>query len=133
VIKPHLVKSGLVGDVLNTVLEQGYEISALQTFDLTRTNAAEFLEVYKGVVQDFSTVVAEFSAGTVVAMELRAEDAVPNFRKTAGPWDVEMAKELYPDSIRGRLGVDGVRNAVHCTDLQSDAKSECEYFFDLLV
>jgi hypothetical protein len=36
-----------------------------------------------------------------IALEVRAEDAVMVFRETAGPWDVGMAKELRPQSIRG--------------------------------
>ena len=51
---------------------------------------------------------------------------------TAGPWDVEMAKELRPDSLRARFGEDRIRNAVHCTDLPEDAQLECEYCFQLL-
>lgn len=102
------------------------------SFILERASAAEFLEVYKGVVQDYQTHVDEFTTGIVIAMEVRAESAVSTFRSSAGPWDVEMAKELYPKSIRGKHGVDNIRNAVHCTDLPEDGQSECEYFFDLL-
>jgi nucleoside-diphosphate kinase len=132
VIKPHAVKAKVSGDIISTIMAQGYEISAMQTFILERASASEFLEVYKGVVQDYSTHVDEFTTGIVIAMEVRAEDAVSTFRSTAGPWDVEMAKELYPKSIRGKHGVDNIRNAVHCTDLPEDGQSECEYFFDLL-
>jgi nucleoside-diphosphate kinase len=132
VLKPHTIKSGNVGDILHTLIEQGYDVSAVQSFSLSRAAAAEFLTVYKTVVTDFTKVVDEFAAGLVVAVELRAEEAVQTFRKTAGPWDVEIAQELFPRSIRGKYGVDGVRNAVHCTDLDSDGVSECEYFFSLL-
>ena len=67
-----------------------------------------------------------------MCMELRAEDAVEVFRQTAGPWDVDMAKELRPESIRGKYGLDNVRNAVHCTDLAQDGQIECEYCFDIM-
>jgi nucleoside-diphosphate kinase len=67
-----------------------------------------------------------------VALEIRAENAVQTFRHTAGPWDVDMAKELYPASIRARYGKDRVLSAVHCTDLPQDAALECEYCFKLL-
>lgn len=68
-----------------------------------------------------------------VALEVRAVDAVHTFRQTAGPWDVQMAKELRPGTIRAVHGVDLIRNAVHCTDLDSDGVSECEYCFKLLA
>ena len=38
--------------------------------------------------------VVQLSSGLSVALELRAEEAVKTFRQTAGPWDVEMAKEV---------------------------------------
>ena len=32
------------------------------------------------------------TAGTSIALEIRAQEAVQTFRETAGPWDVDMAK-----------------------------------------
>lgn len=59
------------------------------------------------------------------------------FREAAGPWDVDMARELRPNSIRGMFGEDskevgGARTGVHCTDLAEDGPSECRYFFELM-
>lgn len=76
--------------------------------------------------------VIELCSGMCIALELRAEDAVSTFRQTAGPWDVEMAKELRPDTLRGKYGIDRVRNAIHCTDLESDSAAENEYCFKIM-
>ena len=65
---------------------------------------------------------------------------VSAFREAAGPWDVDMAKELRPNSIRGMFGeradssndFGGARTGVHCTDLAEDGPSECRYFFELM-
>ncbi len=66
---------------------------------------------------------------------------VTAFRDVAGPWDVDMAKELRPNSIRGMFGEGGggsgdnfagARTGVHCTDLVEDGPSECRYFFELM-
>ena len=46
-----------------------------------------------------------------------------------GPWEVSMAKELSPDSIRGTYGESNVRSSVHCTDLITDGVMDCEYCF----
>jgi nucleoside-diphosphate kinase len=67
-----------------------------------------------------------------VALEVRAEEAVATFRQTAGPWDVEMAKELRPGTLRAIYGQDRVRSGVHCTELEGDGAAECRYFFELL-
>jgi nucleoside-diphosphate kinase len=132
VIKPHAVKTKLVGAILDHIISQGYEISAITTVNFDKTQAEEFLEVYKGVVPDYSDHVIQLSSGQCVALEIRAENCVKTFRMSAGPWDASMAKELYPASIRGKYAFDNVRNAIHCTDLPKDAPLECEYVFNIL-
>jgi nucleoside-diphosphate kinase len=132
VVKPHAVKARATGKVLDAIIQAGYEVSALATLTLDRIQAEEFLEVYKDVVPDYGDHVVQMSAGLAVALELRAEDAVTVFRETAGPWDVEIAKELRPQSLRGTFGETNVRSAVHCTDLPTDGVSECEYCFRIM-
>jgi nucleoside-diphosphate kinase len=132
IVKPHAIKAKLLGKIMNLISSQGYEISAATTVYFDRTSAEEFLEVYKGVVPEYPDHVNELAGGMCVALEVRAEDAVNTFRQSAGPWDVEMAKVLRPDSIRGLYGIDRVRNAVHCTDLAQDAVPEVQYCFSIV-
>lgn len=132
IIKPHAVKANLVGPILQEIISQGYEVSAIKSLHFDRPQAEELLEVYKGVTPEYVDQVAELCIGQSVALEVRAEDAVSVFRETAGPWDVELARELRPDTIRGKYGVDRIRSAVHCTDLPQDGPLECEYCFQLL-
>ena len=129
VVKSHAVKARTTGKILDAIIQADYEVSAAATLTLDRTQAEEFLEVYKDVVPDYPDHVVQMSAGLALALELRAEDAVTVFRETAGPWDVEIAKELRPQSLRGAYGESNVRSAVHCTDLPTDGVSECEYCF----
>lgn len=132
VIKPHAVKAGDSGRILYHILGQGYEVSALELFHLDRAQATEFLEVYEGVVPEYKEMLDHLITAPCIAMELRAESAVKTFRQTAGPWDVDMAKELRPGTIRALYGKDKVMNAVHCTEMAEDGASECQYFFELL-
>ena len=69
-----------------------------------------------------------------LAPQIRAvdDDACSKLREFVGPWDVEMARELAPKSIRSVFGVDRVQNAIHVTDLAEDTIEECSYFFQLL-
>lgn len=54
-IKPHIIQSHQLGQVLDKVLTQGgFEISAIQMFYLNKATACEFFEVYKGVSQEFN-------------------------------------------------------------------------------
>ena len=50
VIKPHAIKEGNAGKIIDIILTEGFEISSMQMFNLDRIQAEEFLEVYKGVM-----------------------------------------------------------------------------------
>ena len=89
-------------------------------FYLDRPTADEFLEVYKGVIQNFTTYSEEFTTGPCIAMEIRQEDCVKKFRQVCGPMDPVVGKTLRKGTIRAKFGVDRERNAVHCTDLEED-------------
>jgi len=130
VVKPHAMNK--LGEIVDGVLEEGFEISALQLFNLDRPTAEEFLEVYKGVVPEFSQMVDDMTSGPCVAMEVRQENAVQSFRQIVGPSDPEIARSLRSTTLRAKFGVDRVRNAVHCTDLAEDGVLECQYFFQIL-
>lgn len=127
VVRPHALK-----DLGSIVAMIPLKITAMELFKLDRTAAAEFLEVYDGVIPEYAAVVEQMSTGPCVAMELQGD--VAKFRTdVCGPWDVEFAKELRPESIRAKFGVDIVRNAVHCTDLPDDGDAESRFFFQLLA
>jgi hypothetical protein len=53
VIKPHIVASDMAGAVIFEIQKAGFEISAIQVVNFTKPNAEEFLEVYKGVLQEY--------------------------------------------------------------------------------
>lgn len=76
VVKPHAVKSRAVGGILDLIIQQGYEVSALDSFQFDSLQSEEFLEVYKGVIPEFPDHVVQLSSGLSVCMELRAENAV---------------------------------------------------------
>jgi len=135
VIKPHAVKDGVTGEILARILKANFEISAVARYSLTRQEAEDFLEVYKGVIDtsDFAANSLEFSSGPLIAMEVRAVNAVTELRKLVGPSDMEVAKELRKDTIRACFGKDNAKNAVHCTDLVEDGQLESAFFFDILA
>ena len=47
IIKPHAVKAREAGKILDVIIQQGYEVSAIATVSFDRTSAEEFLEVYQ--------------------------------------------------------------------------------------
>ena len=68
-------------------MDANFEISAIGIFNLDRANAEEFLEVYKGVVQEYNFMVSEMTSGPCIALEIRAKDAPSAFREMVGPTD----------------------------------------------
>lgn len=132
VIKPHIINEGNIGRVVDMVIQAGFEISALEMFNLDGPTAEEFMCVYKGVLPEYSALVEHLTIGACISLEVRQEDAVNKFRELCGPHDPELAKTLRPKTIRALFGKDRVKNGIHCTDLPEDGVLESEYFFNIL-
>ena len=131
IIKPHVVHDGLAGQVIDMILQEGFEISSMQMFSLDKPTAEEFFEVYKGVIPEFVGMVEHMISGPCIVLEIRQENAVKSFRELCGPMDPEIAKNLRPNTIRAKFGHSREINAVHCTDLEEDGALEVEYFFSI--
>merc|ERR1712106_648288 len=115
----------------------GFQIFALETFHLDFGKAEEFLEVYKGVLENYGDVVKQLCSGMCMALEIgvdneNVQDIVSKFREFCGPQDSEIAKLLRPTTLRARFGKNLSHNAIHCTDLPEDGPQEVEYFFRVL-
>jgi nucleoside-diphosphate kinase len=137
VIRQEPVKTGDFAVILDMILSSNrFEISAIQMFQLNKTSATEFLEVYDGVMPNFKDMVSDLCLGPILVLEIKQpqnrSNVVNDFRDFVGPWDVEMAAELKPGCIRAMFGKSRTENAVHCTDLADDGAQECSYFFDIL-
>ena len=128
IVRPHAL--GSLGLILGHLLPL-FEISALETFTPPRDVAEEFLEVYKGVLPEQPAQAEELSSGTCCVMEIREAGVVEKLRAVVGPQDPEIARHLRPGSLRALVGVDRVRNGIHCTDLPEDGQLECEYWFKI--
>jgi len=131
IVRPHaFTTSG--GEIVDHILTEGFEISALRLWYMDKATAEEFLEVYKGVLPEYHDMVSQLCTGPSLVLEVRQENAVDSFRKLVGPHDPEVAKHLRPATLRAKFGIDRVKNAMHCTDLPEDGLLEVEYFFNIL-
>ncbi|XP_036609420.1 nucleoside diphosphate kinase 7 isoform X3 [Trichosurus vulpecula] len=124
IVKPHAISEGLLGKILIAIRDAGFEISAMQMYNLDRVNVEEFYEVYKGVVAEFNEMVTELYSGPCVALEIQQNDATKTFREFCGPADPEIARHLRPGTLRALFGKSKIQNAVHCTDLPEDGLLE---------
>eukprot|EP01063_Lacrimia_lanifica_P002023 TRINITY_DN11054_c1_g1_i1.p1 TRINITY_DN11054_c1_g1~~TRINITY_DN11054_c1_g1_i1.p1 ORF type:complete len:343 (+),score=143.69 TRINITY_DN11054_c1_g1_i1:114-1142(+) len=131
IVKPHAVKAA-GGHIITDILAQGFEISAIKMINLSAADACDFLEVYKGVLPEYTRLVEHLSSGPCWVMEVRGENPVGDFRELCGPHDPDIAKVLRPTTLRSKYGTTRVENAVHCTDLPEDGVTEADFFFNLL-
>ena len=99
-IKPHIQREGKTGEVLEMILQAGFEISGMELFMMNRAVVEEFMAVYKGVLPEYLPIVENLSGGPVIALEIRQQNAVAAFRELSGPHDPEIARHLRPNTIR---------------------------------
>ncbi|NWI22690.1 NDK7 kinase, partial [Sula dactylatra] len=124
IIKPHAVNEGLAGKIIKAIINEGFQISALQMFNMERANVEEFYEIYKGVVAEYMEMVTELCSGPCIAMEITQPEPPKVFRDFCGPSDPEIARYLRPGTLRAVFGKNKIQNAVHCTDLPEDGLLE---------
>ncbi|CAE7239851.1 NME7, partial [Symbiodinium pilosum] len=124
IVRPHAVREGKVGSVISAILNAGLQISAMQTFVLLKSQAENFYEVYKTVLPSaqYASMITELASGLCLAMEVRGDNVVPRLRELCGPFDIEIAKHLRPNTIRACHGRNNVHNVVHCTDLAEERR-----------
>ena len=130
IIKPHIIQEGLAGKIIDIILTEGFEISAMEMLYIDKIQAEEFFEIYKGVLPEYSSMIEAIVCGPIIALEVRQNDCVNKLRTLVGPHDPDIAKALRPNTIRAKFGQNTVNNAVHCTDLEEDATIEIDYIFN---
>ena len=125
IIKPDAVGRGLTGDILSRVHAAQFQIVAIKSLRLTKTEAEGFYAVHRD--RPFFGELTEFmSSGRVVAMVLEAENAISKWRDTMGATDPAKAA---PGSIREELGTSIQFNCTHGSDAPQTAAFETGYFF----
>ncbi|XP_076348135.1 nucleoside diphosphate kinase homolog 7 [Tachypleus tridentatus] len=136
IIKPHAIQEGKAGHIIQSIIDSGFTISALEMFNLSKKGAQEFYEVYAGVLAEYLDMVSQLISGPCIVMEIISKhgpDTPKLFWELVGPHDPELARLLRPHTLRAKFGTDRVKNALHCTDLPEDGILEVEYFFRVLV
>lgn len=112
-IKPDAYSS--IGKIISEVNRSGFLISRLKMSRFGMGEAGIFYGEHKGK-PFFQTLMEFMTSDVVVGMELVAENAVKRWREVLGPTNSTVAKSDAPNSIRGRFGTDGTRNASHGSD-----------------
>lgn len=129
IIKPHALNPD-AGMILDLLLKDGLEISALKVTTLTPDVVEKLMRKYRGLVPDFAESVHQLCDGPCMLLEVREEDAVQRLKELAGPPDPVLAQQVAPQSIRALFGHSRALNAVHCTDLPEDGPLESRLLFE---
>nr|CCC90051.1 putative nucleoside diphosphate kinase [Trypanosoma congolense IL3000] len=132
IVKSHSLQKLAGGVIMQQLIDEGLELSAVALRHLTSRDATELLTPYKGVLPDFTETV-ESLFGSVWVMQFvsldEKVDVISLGREVCGPFDPTIAKELKPRSIRARFGVNRAYNAVHCCDLPEEGPLYANFFF----
>jgi nucleoside-diphosphate kinase len=125
IIKPDAVGRGLTGEILARIHKAGFQIVAIKSMRLTRSQAEGFYAVHRE--RGFFAELTEFmSSGKVVVLALEAEGGIAKWRETMGATDPAKAA---PGTIRRDLGTSIGSNCTHGSDAPDTAAFELGYFF----
>ncbi|HLV93550.1 MAG TPA: nucleoside-diphosphate kinase [Candidatus Acidoferrales bacterium] len=125
IIKPDAVGRNLTGEVLSRIHAAKFQIVAIKSLRLTKTEAEGFYAVHRE--RPFFKDLTDFmSSGKAVVMVLEADGAIPKWRETMGATDPAKAA---PGTIRRELGMSIQYNCTHGSDAPETAAYEIAYFF----
>lgn len=125
-VKPDGVQRGLIGEILARFERKGLKVVGLRLLDVPREMAEEHYAVHAG--KHFYAGLVEFiTSGPVAAIAVEGPDAIATVRRLVGK---TMPNEAEPGTIRGDLGISGLRNLVHASDALETAAFELGLWFE---
>jgi nucleoside-diphosphate kinase len=129
--KPDAVQRGLIGEIVGRFERKGLKVVGLRFLAVSRSLAEEHYAVHAGK-HFYDGLVAFITSGPVAAIALEGPDAIAVVRKMVGK---TMPNEAEPGTIRGDLGISGLRNLIHASDAPETAEAELGLWFgtDALV
>jgi nucleoside-diphosphate kinase len=125
IIKPDAVAKKYQAQILQRILDEGFEIVALRQQRLSQADAEGFYAIHRER-PFFGELVSYMSQGLVILAALRRPDAVAHWRKVVGATDPRKADA---GTIRQKFGTDLSSNAVHGSDSVENGLRETGYFF----
>lgn len=128
IIKPDACERKIAGKIISRIEEANFEIVAMKKLWLTKKEAEGFYAVHKGK-PFFESLTNYMSSGPCIALVLKKENAIAEWRKLMGATNPANAEE---GTIRKEFAVDLEKNSVHGSDAKETAEYEISYFFSTL-
>lgn len=124
-IKPDGVQRGLAGEIIGRFERKGLKLVGLRMLEVSPALAERHYAVHAG--KHFYEGLVEFIiSGPVAAVALEGPDAIATVRRMVGR---TMPNEAEPGTIRGDLGISGLRNLIHASDAPETAVAELAMWF----
>ena len=124
-VKPDAFERGLTGEIIARFERKGLRIAALKLMHVERDLAEQHYSEHSS--KPFFPELIEFiTRGSLVAMVLEGEEAVPAARSVIGATN---PVEAVPGSIRGDFALEVTFNLVHGSDSDNTAGREIELWF----
>lgn len=124
-VKPDGVQRGLIGEIVARFERKGLKVVGLRMLAVSRSLAERHYSVHAGK-HFYAALVAFITSGPVAAVALEGPDAIATVRRMVGP---TMPNEAEPGTIRGDLGISGLRNLIHASDAPETAAAELDLWF----
>ena len=125
-VKPDGVQRGLVGEIIGRFERKGLKVVGLRLLTVPYEMAERHYAVHVG--KHFYAGLVEFiTSGPVAAIALEGPDAIATVRRLVGK---TMPNEAEPGTIRGDLGISGLRNLIHASDAPDTAAAELALWFE---
>jgi nucleoside-diphosphate kinase len=125
IIKPDAVDNRYQAQILQRIIDEGFEIVALRQQRLSTAEAEGFYAVHRER-PFFGELVSYMTSGLLILVALRRPEAVAHWRKVIGATDPRKADA---GTIRQKFGTDLTANAVHGSDSVDNGLRETAYFF----
>jgi len=125
-VKPDGVQRGLVGEILARFERKGLKVVGLRLLMVPLGMAERHYTVHAGK-HFYGSLVELITSGPVVAVALEGPDAIATVRRLVGS---TLPNEAAPGTIRGDLGISGLRNLIHASDAAETATTELTLWFE---
>jgi len=126
IFKPDCMEKHVVGTVLSRFEAAGFDVIGCK---MARLSPAILREHYAHVAdKPFYPEIENFmSSRPVIIMALQGKDIVGRVRDLLGPTD---SRKAAKGTIRGDFGTEMMKNVVHASDSDENAKTELARFFE---
>lgn len=125
-LKPDVLKHGLMGAIISRIEDQNYFIERAQVMELDKQMVAHH---YAHLLnEDFYPELESYMlSGPVFAMVVTGDNVIDGMRKIIGATD---PRDAAPHTIRADFARNVTENAIHGSDTEENAAIEITRFFN---